>query len=70
MASRAEHLSPRETEIVRLVAHGFSNRAIASALAISHWTVSAHLRRVFAKLHVCTRAQAAALAAWEGFVPR
>lgn len=50
-------LSPREMQIARLVARGATNRAIASALDISSWTVSTHLRRVFAKLGVSNRAE-------------
>ncbi|HXO40673.1 MAG TPA: helix-turn-helix transcriptional regulator [Thermoanaerobaculia bacterium] len=49
-------LSPREEEIADLVASGFPNKSIASALAISCWTVSTHLRRVFGKLGVTSRA--------------
>ena len=49
-------LSPREQEIVRMVAKGHTNQAIADVLGISSWTVSTHLRRVFAKLHVNSRA--------------
>jgi DNA-binding CsgD family transcriptional regulator len=49
-------LSPREREIVRLVALGHSNKIIADVLNISSWTVSTHLRRIFAKLGVCSRA--------------
>jgi DNA-binding CsgD family transcriptional regulator len=50
-------LSPREQEIARMVAHGRTNQAIARALGISIWTVSTHLRRIFAKLAVCSRAE-------------
>jgi DNA-binding CsgD family transcriptional regulator len=50
-------LSPRELEVARLVAHGATNRAIATRLEISTWTVSTHLRRIFAKLRVGTRAE-------------
>lgn len=49
-------LSPRESEIAQMVAEGHTNRAIASVLEISCWTVSSHLRRVFAKLDVRSRA--------------
>ena len=49
-------LSPREREIVRLVAQGHSNKIIADVLNISSWTVSTHLRRIFAKLGVGSRA--------------
>ena len=50
-------LSPRELEIARMVARGCTNRAIASALDISLWTVSSYLRRAFAKLNVNSRAE-------------
>jgi DNA-binding CsgD family transcriptional regulator len=50
------HLSPREQEIVRMVAKGHSNKIIADILNISSWTVCTHLRRIFAKLGVSSRA--------------
>jgi DNA-binding CsgD family transcriptional regulator len=49
-------LSPREQEIVRLVALGHSNKIIGDVLNISSWTVCTHLRRIFAKLGVGSRA--------------
>jgi DNA-binding CsgD family transcriptional regulator len=49
-------LSPREREIARMVAEGHPNKTIANALQISSWTVNTHLRRVFAKLGVTSRA--------------
>jgi DNA-binding CsgD family transcriptional regulator len=49
-------LSPREHEIVRMVAQGHPNKVIAGVLNISGWTVCTHLRRIFAKLNVGTRA--------------
>jgi len=49
-------LSPREQEIVRMVAQGHSNKVIADVLSISTWTVCTHLRRIFAKLGVGSRA--------------
>jgi DNA-binding CsgD family transcriptional regulator len=49
-------LSPREKEIVRMVAKGHSNKIIADVLSISSWTVCTHLRRIFAKLGVGSRA--------------
>jgi DNA-binding CsgD family transcriptional regulator len=45
-------LSPRELQIAGLVADGATNQAIAGVLEISLWTVSTHLRRIFAKLGV------------------
>jgi two-component system nitrate/nitrite response regulator NarL len=49
-------LSPREQEIARMVAAGHPNKVIAGFLNISSWTVSTHLRRIFAKLGVGSRA--------------
>ena len=51
-------LSPREMEIARLLTRGCTNKAIAAELGISVYTVSSHLRRLFAKLDVVTRAGA------------
>ena len=50
-------LSPRERQIALMVAHGRTNQAIATSLEISVWTVSTHLRRIFAKLAVSSRAE-------------
>ena len=52
----AELLTPRELQIVALVADGHVNKQVADVLRISEWTVSTHLRRIFAKLGVDTRA--------------
>jgi len=49
-------LSPREIEIIRLVARGHTNAAAAAVLNISPWTVGTHLRRIFDKLGVHSRA--------------
>lgn len=54
--SAAEFLTPRELQIVALVADGKVNKQVADVLRISEWTVSTHLRRIFAKLGVDTRA--------------
>jgi DNA-binding CsgD family transcriptional regulator len=55
---RAQHqsLSSREREIARMIAEGHTNKTIAAVLEISSWTVSTHLRRIFAKLGVASRA--------------
>ena len=53
-------LSPREQEIARMVAAGYPNKTIASILEISSWTVASHLRRIFIKLEVSSRAAMAA----------
>jgi len=49
-------LSPRELAIARLVAKGLPNKCIGDMLDISPWTVSTHLRRIFTKLQVGSRA--------------
>ncbi|CAA9568860.1 MAG: hypothetical protein AVDCRST_MAG49-3384 [uncultured Thermomicrobiales bacterium] len=54
-------LSPRELEVVRLLAAGRSNREIADALFVSHGTATTHVRNVLAKLGLGSRT---AVAAW------
>jgi DNA-binding CsgD family transcriptional regulator len=49
-------LSPRERDIVNLITKGYPNKMIAELLDISAWTVGTHLRRIFAKLGVTSRA--------------
>jgi DNA-binding CsgD family transcriptional regulator len=49
-------LSPREQEIVRMVAQGHPNKVIADCLGISLWTVGTYVRRIFAKTGVGSRA--------------
>jgi DNA-binding CsgD family transcriptional regulator len=49
-------LSTRELQIATLVALGCPNKQVADKLHISEWTVATYLRRIFAKLHVDTRA--------------
>jgi DNA-binding NarL/FixJ family response regulator len=55
-------LSPREIEVLRLVAAGKSNPEIAAALVLSEKTVARHLSNIFAKLDVGSRTAAAAFA--------
>jgi DNA-binding CsgD family transcriptional regulator len=59
-------LSPREAEVLRLVAAGLSTRRIAQQLALSQHTVAKHLTSIFAKLGVENRAAAAAFAIRHG----
>jgi predicted ATPase/DNA-binding CsgD family transcriptional regulator/DNA-binding XRE family transcriptional regulator len=59
-------LSPRELEIVRLLAQGCSDKEIAAALFIGVRTVQTHVANVFAKLGVNGRAEAAAIAVRRG----
>ncbi|ADO75879.1 helix-turn-helix transcriptional regulator [Stigmatella aurantiaca] len=55
-APAARVLTARELQIASHVAAGRVNKEIAAALDISTWTVAAHLRRIFSKLGVDTRA--------------
>lgn len=50
-------LTPREWEIVRLIADGLTNREIADALYISYWTVKTHVRSILDKLDARDRTQ-------------
>jgi DNA-binding CsgD family transcriptional regulator len=61
-------LSTREVEVLRLVAAGLTNRAIADALTISERTVDRHVSNIFTKLDVSTRAAATAFAYEHGLV--
>ena len=61
-------LSPREQEIARMVAKGFPNKTIGGILNISAWTVCTHLRRIFGKLGVNSRAAMIARLIEEGYV--
>jgi two-component system nitrate/nitrite response regulator NarL len=61
-------LSPREQEIVRLVSNGHPNKTIARKLAISQHTVNTHLRRIFDKLGVNSRAEMVAYALQTGLM--
>jgi DNA-binding CsgD family transcriptional regulator len=61
-------LTPRELEVLRLVAAGKSNREIASHLVISEHTVARHLQNIFAKLGVPSRTAASAFAFEHGLV--
>ena len=67
---KAGLLSPRERGVLSLVAAGLSNRQIAATLSISERTVKFHVTSIFNKLGADNRAQAVALAAERGFLPR
>ena len=53
-------MTPREREVLELMAQGFRNREIAAAFVISEATVKIHVRHVLEKLGVKTRTQAVA----------
>ncbi|MFC2041002.1 response regulator [Chloroflexota bacterium] len=62
------NLSPREDEVLRLVAQGATNKEIADSLFISENTVKTHLKSIMEKLHLANRSQAAAYAVKRGLV--
>jgi DNA-binding NarL/FixJ family response regulator len=61
-------LSPRELDVVRLVAAGRSNQAIAAELYLSEKTVARHMSNILAKLGVSSRTAAAAYAFEHGLL--
>jgi two-component system, NarL family, nitrate/nitrite response regulator NarL len=61
-------LSPRELTIAKLIASGLPNKSIGDILEISPWTVATHLRRIFVKLNVTSRAAMVARLVEENFL--
>jgi DNA-binding NarL/FixJ family response regulator len=56
----ALRLTPREEEVLGLVAKGYANKEIADKLAVTYETIRDHLKKVYNKLHVHSRTEAAA----------
>jgi len=68
-AAQAAHpLSPRELEILTLVADGLTNKEIAYRLGLSQRTVQFHLSSVFNKTNTSSRTEAASLALKQGWI--
>jgi DNA-binding NarL/FixJ family response regulator len=63
-------LSPRETELLRLIAEGSANKEIARRLTISERTARTHVSNILRKLGLTSRTQAALLAVREGLAGR
>ena len=64
----SDQLTPRETEVLNLMARGKSNQEIGHDLFVSTGTVKAHIKSIFAKLNVFSRTEAIAVASKRGIV--
>ena len=64
----AQHLTPREIEVLRLVAAGMSNKAIARALSVSDNTVKYHMSNIMQKLNAQNRTEAVTQATGSGLL--
>ena len=63
-----DDLTPRELEVLTLIAEGMGNKEIAQELVISEKTVKNHINNIFSKLHVSDRSQAMLYAIRQGLV--
>ena len=62
-------LTPREVEVLRLLAQGMSNKETAERLVISPKTVANHVEHIYAKIGASTRATASLFAMQHGLLP-
>jgi DNA-binding NarL/FixJ family response regulator len=58
--SESQSLSPREAEVLNLLAKGFLYKEIADSMKVSYATVHTHIRHIYEKLHVRSRTEAVA----------
>ncbi len=63
-----ERLTPRETEVLTLLSKGFTIKEIAQLMGIKWFTVNDHIKSIYKKLNVSSRAEAAVLASKQGLV--
>ncbi len=70
LVADAYGLTPRERTVVRLLAAGYSRGEISRRLSLSAHTVDDHIKRIFAKLGVCSRAELTAKLFFDQHVPR
>ena len=63
------NLTPREMEVLNLLIQGFDNNMIAEKLFLSNFTIRAHIRNIYDKLHVHSKSQAVAKALRERVMP-
>lgn len=68
VASSDPILSPREIEILRMIAEGLGNKEIASKLSISDHTVKFHISSIFTKLGAANRAEAVTIGIRQGLI--
>jgi DNA-binding NarL/FixJ family response regulator len=68
VAVSTQPLTPREIEVIAMLAEGLGNKVIAGRLGISDHTVKSHVASIFVKLDVSTRAEAAVSAARLGLI--
>jgi DNA-binding NarL/FixJ family response regulator len=61
-------LTPRERQVLALLAEGLANKAIAPRLGITEHTVKAHVAAIYDKLHAGNRAEAVVAAARQGLL--
>jgi DNA-binding NarL/FixJ family response regulator len=62
-------LTPREVEVLRLLARGLSNKEIAARLVISPKTVGNHVEHIYSKIDASNRAAASLFAMQQGLLP-
>ena len=63
-----ESLTPRETDILKMISRGYSNKDISKELDLSEYTIKAHVSSLLSKLELSSRTQAALFALKQGLV--